>query len=130
MADGPNIDLIVPRSEEIPSFYQAADQMGFHSLWFTEMLFSYDSGVAQKGLDPVGILTATAAATSRIRLGTAQIGNPGPPILPIAAELADLDQLSNGRLSVGISQRNWPDEGVQEPRNPRIGSNSPGDQRR
>ena len=42
MDDGPNIDLIVPRSEEIPDFYQAAEQMGFHALWFTETLFSLD----------------------------------------------------------------------------------------
>lgn len=40
MPDGPKIDLIVPLNEEIPSFYQAADQMGFHALWFTETLFS------------------------------------------------------------------------------------------
>ena len=40
MADGPNIGLIVPRFEELPAFYQAAEEMGFHSLWLTEMLFN------------------------------------------------------------------------------------------
>ena len=36
MADGPNIDLIVPKFKERPDFYQAAEQMRFHCLWFTE----------------------------------------------------------------------------------------------
>lgn len=46
MADGPYIDLIVPRFEEITPFYQAADRMGFHSLWFTELLFSHGSAMS------------------------------------------------------------------------------------
>ena len=41
MADESNVGLIVPWFEELPAFYQAADQMGFHSLWVTEMLFSH-----------------------------------------------------------------------------------------
>jgi alkanesulfonate monooxygenase SsuD/methylene tetrahydromethanopterin reductase-like flavin-dependent oxidoreductase (luciferase family) len=39
VADQSNIGLIVPRFEELSEFYRAADQMGFHSLWATEMLF-------------------------------------------------------------------------------------------
>ena len=41
MADGPNIGLIVPRFEEFPAFYQAADQMGFHFLWVNKTLFNH-----------------------------------------------------------------------------------------
>jgi hypothetical protein len=48
MDDGPNIDLIVPRSEEIPDFYQAAEQMGFHALWFTETLFSQAQAIQRR----------------------------------------------------------------------------------
>ena len=120
MADGPNVDLIVPRFEEITGFYQAADQMGFHSLWFTETLFS-QTWMGQRGLDHLSALTAAAAATSRIRLGTAQMGSPSPPILSFAAELADIDRLSSGRLSLGLSQHGWPDEGVGERKWPRVG---------
>ncbi len=60
MADGPNIDLIVPRSEEIAPFYQAADQLGFHALWFTEMLFNR-TWDGERGWDPFGVLPAAAA---------------------------------------------------------------------
>ena len=122
MADGPKIDLIVPRFEEITAFYQAADQMGFHSLWFTETLFSHALGWGISGRpDNSDALPAAAAATSRIRLGTAQIGSPAPPLPSFAAQMAELDNLSGGRLSLGVSQHQWPDEGVSEIRRPRIG---------
>ncbi|MDA1128582.1 MAG: LLM class flavin-dependent oxidoreductase [Chloroflexi bacterium] len=121
MADRPKIDLIVPRFVDNIPFYQAADQMGFHALWFTEMLFSYDSWRGKSGLDRYGALTAAASATSRIRLATALTGSPRPRILPFATKMTDLDSLSGGRLSLGISQHDWPDEGVPEPRHPKIG---------
>ena len=126
MADGPNIDLIVPRFEEITDFYQAADRMGFHSLWFTEMLFSHGSAWGWVGQrrrqDHSSVFAAAAAATSRVRLGTAQIGSPAPGILSFATEMADADNISGGRLSLGISQHQWPDEGVRERNPPRIGA--------
>ncbi|MCH7737060.1 MAG: LLM class flavin-dependent oxidoreductase [Chloroflexi bacterium] len=119
MADGPNIDLIVPRYEEIPAFYQAADQMGFHALWFTEMLFS-QGWRGLRSRDRVSALSAAAAATSSIRLGTALLGNMDS-ILSFATETANLDILSQGRLSLGLSQHRWPDEGISDGRWPRIG---------
>ena len=62
MADGPNIGLIVPRCEELPAFYQAADEMGFHSLWFTEMLFAR-TWMGRKDLNPFGVLAEAPTAT-------------------------------------------------------------------
>ena len=53
MADESNIGLIVPRFEEFPAFYKAADQMGFRSLWVTEMLFNR-AWTGKRGLDPFG----------------------------------------------------------------------------
>jgi alkanesulfonate monooxygenase SsuD/methylene tetrahydromethanopterin reductase-like flavin-dependent oxidoreductase (luciferase family) len=70
MPDGSKIDLIVPRNEKIPSFYQAADQMGFHALWFTETLFSLRrprQGWTFLGRgDGMSALLAAAAATYRV----------------------------------------------------------------
>ncbi len=57
MSDGPNVGLIVPRFEEFSAFYQAADQMGFHSLWVTEMLFNH-AWSGTRRLDPPGVLAA------------------------------------------------------------------------
>jgi alkanesulfonate monooxygenase SsuD/methylene tetrahydromethanopterin reductase-like flavin-dependent oxidoreductase (luciferase family) len=123
MDDGPNIDLIVPRNEEMPDFYQTADQMGFHALWFTEKLFSQrrpKQGWSFVGGDGVNALPPAAAATSSIRLGTVPLGN-ADSILSFARETAELDILSRGRLSVGLSQYQWPDEGISDGPRPRIG---------
>ena len=57
---------------------------------------------------------------SSIRLGTALFGNPDS-LLSLATETTNLDILSHGRLSLGLSQHGWPDEGVSEGRRPRIG---------
>ena len=114
MADGPKVGpkvgLIVPRFEEFPAFYQAADQMGFHSLWVTEMLFNR-AWTGTRGLDPFGVLAAAATATSRIRLLTAVLWPMRHPILSFATEMASMDRLSGGRLSLCISNHTWPDEG-------------------
>ena len=122
MADGPNIDLIVPLSDEIASFYRAADQLGFHSLWFTDMVFS-QGWIDNERRDAFGVLSAAAAVTSRIRLGAAPPGNSSPmtPILSFAEETAGVDILSGGRLSLGLSRGRWPDEGASENRRPRVG---------
>ncbi len=73
MADESNLGFIVPRYEGLPAFYQAADQMGFHSLWITEMLFNR-AWTGKRGLDPFGALAAAAAVTWRVRLLTAVKG--------------------------------------------------------
>ncbi len=120
MADGPNVGLIVPRFEELSDFYQSADQMGFHSLWVTEMLFNH-AWWGTRRLDPPGVLAAAAAVTSRIRLGTAVLWPMRPPILSFATEMANMDQLSGGRLSLGLSQHDWPGEGHREGPRPKVG---------
>ncbi len=121
VADESNIGLIVPRFEEFPAFYKAADQMGFHSLWVTEMLFNR-AWTGKRGLDPFGALAAAAAATSRIRLLTAVKRPMKHPILSHATEIANMDYLSGGRLSLGLSQdERWPGEGQREALRPKVG---------
>ena len=126
MADGPNIDLIVPKFKEHPDFYQAAEQMGFHCLWFTEALFSR-TGISWSGpkgkTDPdhFSVLATAAAATSRIRLGTAESSSPMTPILSYVTKIASVDNLSSGRLSLGIPHHDWEYEFALEDRRPRSG---------
>ena len=127
MAEGPNISLVVPRFTDLSTLYQTADLMGFHSLWFTETLFDRTTamgpgGRGRRDLNPLGVLAEAAAVTTRIRLGTVTpIGDPKPPILSLATDLANLDRLSGGRLILGLSQGSWPGEGVGEFRRPRAG---------
>ena len=92
--------------------------MGFHSLWFTEMVFSrgWTDG---KGRDLFGVLPGAAAVTSRIRLGAAPLGD-AASILSFAAETANMDILSSGRLTLGLSPGRWPDEGKRDGSRPRL----------
>lgn len=91
----------------------AVEERGFESLWIpehTHMPVDHPpypgSGPLPDGyrrtLDPFVALTAAAGATSTLRLGTAVcvVAQRDPIIL--AKEVATLDLLSNGRLSLGI----------------------------
>ena len=81
----------------INKFVSKAETLGYDSLWVQEQILS-DSSI----LEPVTLLTYVAALTSKLRLGTSVllpvIRNP----VQLAKSLASLDQLSRGRLIVGV----------------------------
>src|SRR5262245_58740528 len=81
----------------IRQFLPKAEALGYDSLWVQEQIIA-DSPI----LEPVTLLTYAAALTSRVRLGTSVllpvIRNP----VQLAKSLASLDQLSQGRLTVGV----------------------------
>jgi probable F420-dependent oxidoreductase len=83
--------------ELIRKFVARAETLGFDSLWVQEQILS-DSAI----LEPVTLLTYVAALTSKSRLGSSVlltvIRNP----VQLAKSLATLDQLSRGRLTVGV----------------------------
>ncbi|HEY6299738.1 MAG TPA: LLM class flavin-dependent oxidoreductase [Candidatus Binatus sp.] len=83
--------------ELIRKFVIRAEALGYDSLWVQEQMIS-DAAI----LEPVALLTYVAALTSRVRLGTAvlltAIRNP----VELAKTLATVDQLSRGRLIVGV----------------------------
>jgi probable F420-dependent oxidoreductase len=74
-----------------------AEALGYEGLWVQEQIVS-DVPI----LEPVTLLTYAAALTSNLHLGTSVlitvIRNP----VQLAKSLATLDQLSNGRLIVGV----------------------------
>jgi alkanesulfonate monooxygenase SsuD/methylene tetrahydromethanopterin reductase-like flavin-dependent oxidoreductase (luciferase family) len=79
---------------------QAADDLGFAKLWVAEhhfLNYSYSSR-------PLMVLANLAARTRRIRIGPAIIPLPLHNPLIVAEELATLDQLSGGRLEIGIGK--------------------------
>jgi len=77
-----------------------AEALGFHAVWLTEQHFN-DFGVCP---DPLTFATHLAGATKTIRLGTAvvllSIHNP----IVLAERAALVDQLSQGRLDLGIGK--------------------------
>jgi len=81
-----------------------AEQLGFADVWVSEhIIVPKDGGYppSPNFWDPVLSLTWAAAATSRVRLGTSVLVLPLRHPLPLAKELATLQNLSNGRLILG-----------------------------
>ena len=79
---------------------QQAERLGFHSFWLPENHFG-ERGVIPS---PLLLLAAVAARTSSIRLGTTSFLLPIRPPLLAAEDVAVLDQLSGGRLILGVGR--------------------------
>ena len=75
-----------------------AEQLGAASVWFSEHHRFTDGYLPQ----PLTFAAAAAARTSRVRIGTAVLLAALRPAALVAEEVAVIDQLSNGRLELGI----------------------------
>ncbi len=75
-----------------------AEDAGFDGLWLTEHNFTGESVYC----DPIPFATAVAARTSRIRIGFAVIQLALRHPIRLAVQLALLDNLSGGRIDVGV----------------------------
>jgi probable F420-dependent oxidoreductase len=81
-----------------------AEQLGFDDVWVSEHIIVPQSSPyppSPNFWDPVVTLTWAAAVTSRVRLGTSVLVLPLRHPLPLAKELATLQNLSQGRLILG-----------------------------
>ena len=81
-----------------------AEELGFDDVWVSEhIIVPKDGGYppSPNFWDPVLTLAWAAAATSRVRLGTSVLVLPLRHPLPLAKELATLQNLSGGRLILG-----------------------------
>jgi probable F420-dependent oxidoreductase len=99
----PSIVLSLPNVEETVEAACLAEQAGFESVWATE--FTDRSATVA--------MAAMAQATERVTIGSAIAYAFGRTPLVLAAEARDLDQLSGGRLILGLGtgtkrmQRDW-----------------------
>ena len=75
-----------------------AEATGFDGIWLTEHNFTGESVYS----DPIPFASVLAARTSRIRLGFAVIQLSLRHPIRLATELALLDNLSDGRIDVGV----------------------------
>jgi len=85
-----------PESARLLGFATAAEEAGFDALWAGE------SPLARPRMDPLVLLSAVASRTERVGLGTAVILPALRQPFPTAHALASLDQLADGRLTVGV----------------------------
>jgi probable F420-dependent oxidoreductase len=84
---------------------QAADRAGIDDLWVVDHIAippDESEGSDGRYLDPLATLAYLAAATERIGLGTSVLVLPYRPPLPTAKTLATIQELSGGRLQLGV----------------------------
>jgi probable F420-dependent oxidoreductase len=82
-------------TDHLRRFVEQAERLGYAGLWVNEL-------TSAPILDPLPLLSYVAAATDTVRLGVAVLLTPLRTPLRTARELATLDQLSGGRLIVGV----------------------------
>lgn len=82
----------------------AAEALGFEYLWAGERVFHPGPALrnAPIDFDPFTVLSYVAGRTSRIRLGTSTIILPYRNPILLAKVVATLDQLSGGRVTLGV----------------------------
>lgn len=87
--------------EDAFDLVEAADDWGLDIMWLAELHFDPDRSVLSA---PLCVASAAAARTKRIRIGIGvqvlPLGNP----LRIAEEVATVDQISHGRLILGVGR--------------------------
>jgi alkanesulfonate monooxygenase SsuD/methylene tetrahydromethanopterin reductase-like flavin-dependent oxidoreductase (luciferase family) len=92
--------------EDISALAAGAEHCGFDTIW----LASHHGHPAEHISSPLLVLAAIAARTRRLRLGTAMVVAPLQHPVRFAEDCATLDQLSGGRLTVGLAAGWQPDE--------------------
>lgn len=96
----------VARVDQLISIARDAESLGFHSAWTSEHLFHSTYVAERLGDRPyheaLTVLTAVASKTSSIRLGTSVLILPWHHPVRLAKSIASLDDLSNGRVNLGV----------------------------
>ena len=83
-----------------------AESRGFNSVWVSEHLFHTGYVAERLGSapyhEPITVLTAVAVETERVRLGTSVLILPWHQPVQLAKSIASLDDLSAGRVTLGV----------------------------
>lgn len=104
--------------QDVTELARRAEATGFASLWVYERLlfpvtpltplygipelgYSWPEAYKQTA-EPLSVLTAAAAVTSKVRLGTGLLVAPLHHPVQLAKSLATIDQISKGRLIAGL----------------------------
>ena len=92
-----------------------AEQLGYDSVWgndhYAPQEYVRDKYAAPPNFyEVLSVLTAVAAVTERVEIGTAVLVLPMRDIVTVARQAATIDQLSRGRLLLGVGIGAYPEE--------------------
>jgi len=97
----PEAERIVPLAEYI-AMARAAQAVGFDSIWVGDHLLYRDEPGERGPLEAFSLLAALAASTDRIALGPLVACLPFREPVVLAKTAATLDEISGGRLTLGV----------------------------
>lgn len=101
----------IPSMKDHVKRVKLIEQLGFKALWIRDIPFNVPSfGDAGQLYDPFTYLGYLAGQTSAITLGIASIALPLHHPLHVAKSAASIDQLSDGRLILGVASGDRYDE--------------------
>src|SRR5437763_7475595 len=90
-----------PYMRKFVDFLVSAEDLGYDGIWANEHHFHPYGGLIPS---PAVLLSAVAQRTSRMRLGTSVVVLPLHHPLEIAEQLAMVDNMSGGRVDLGIGR--------------------------
>jgi natural product biosynthesis luciferase-like monooxygenase protein len=96
-SDGP----LGPYYRRLVDFLVSAEELGYDGIWSNEHHFHPYGGLIPS---PAVMLSAVAQRTKRVRLGTSVVVLPLHHPLEIAEQLAMVDNMSGGRVDLGIGR--------------------------
>ncbi|HUZ64105.1 MAG TPA: TIGR03619 family F420-dependent LLM class oxidoreductase [Acetobacteraceae bacterium] len=92
----------MPSAKALVEYGVRVEELGYDSLWvWDHMLLGVDPNFPI--IDSLTVLTGIAARTSRIKLGTGILVLPLRNPVTLAKQLSSIDQLSQGRLIMGMA---------------------------
>jgi alkanesulfonate monooxygenase SsuD/methylene tetrahydromethanopterin reductase-like flavin-dependent oxidoreductase (luciferase family) len=80
-----------------PAYLTRVEQLGFDSVWAQEQTLG-----SKPQLGPIETMTYAAACTARLRLGCVVFVSTLHSPVHLAKSISSLDQLSRGRIEVGV----------------------------
>lgn len=100
--------------QSIRKIAESAEKLGFHSLWVFDHLVAPPHLVANfknpSFYDAPTVMTALSTITNKIALGFATIILPFRDPAILAKQIATMDQISDGRIVLGVGAGRWKEE--------------------
>jgi probable F420-dependent oxidoreductase len=118
----PQFGSMAYQAREVGRFAREVERAGAASIWVGDLLLcplqpklGYEGAPDfpdqfRAQLDPLVLLTAAAMTTERVRLGTSVMNGPWYPPVLLARAATSIDQLSGGRLLLGLGAGWSPDQ--------------------